>query len=250
MKGKLYIHFSVEFSDSLNPEQCKALEAVLPPKPASQYTDMELDECEETMPYDVNIEEELRRRQQQHQEAYDEDDEMPESAAGRIRALAGPPSALPEWESDDGWIEVCGGCSELSDAAVGGQEVKFPSEQCEFPSTAVAASSEQVHSEVHDVPSVAAPAAETTSYGNFWGGESEAELETEPFGADLDVGDDPVHNVGAGDAYAHQQQLDFYVNFTSNPIVLHLGISEEITKTSFHSQIAPFSLPPPPQFVF
>ena len=80
MKGKLYIHFSVEFPDSLNPEQCKALEAVLPPKPASQYTDMELDECEETMPYDVNIEEELRRRQQQHQEAYDEDDEMPGGA--------------------------------------------------------------------------------------------------------------------------------------------------------------------------
>ena len=29
MKGKLYIHFSVEFPDSLNPEQCKALEGVL-----------------------------------------------------------------------------------------------------------------------------------------------------------------------------------------------------------------------------
>jgi DnaJ family protein A protein 2 len=80
MKGKLYIHFSVEFPDSLNPEQCKALEAVLPPKPASQYTDMELDECEETMPYDVNIEEEMRRRQQQHQEAYDEDEDMPGGA--------------------------------------------------------------------------------------------------------------------------------------------------------------------------
>ena len=77
MKGKLYIHFSVEFPDSLSPEQCKALEAVLPPKPVSQYTDMELDECEDTMPYDVNIEEEMRRRQQQHQEAYDEDDDVP-----------------------------------------------------------------------------------------------------------------------------------------------------------------------------
>jgi serine/threonine protein kinase len=170
-------------------------------------------------------------------DADDEDDEIPDSAADRIRALAGPPSALPEWESDDGWIEVCGVCSELSDAATAAQEVKFPTAQCEFPSTAVAASSEQVHSEVHDVPSVAAPAAETTSYGNFWGDESEAELETEPFGADLDVGDDPVHNVGAGDAYAHQQQLDFYVNFTSNPIVLHIGISEEITKTSFYGHI-------------
>ncbi|ONM21432.1 dnaJ protein homolog [Zea mays] len=79
MKGKLYIHFSVEFPDSLSPKQCKALEAVLPPKPVSQHTDMELDECEETMPYDVNIEEEMRRRQQQHQhqEAYDEDDDVP-----------------------------------------------------------------------------------------------------------------------------------------------------------------------------
>ncbi|XP_008661261.1 dnaJ protein homolog 2 [Zea mays] len=77
MKGKLYIHFSVEFPDSLSPEQCKALEVVLPPKPVSQYTDMELDECEETMPYDVNIKEEMRRRQQQHQEAYDEDDDVP-----------------------------------------------------------------------------------------------------------------------------------------------------------------------------
>lgn len=73
MKGKLYIHFSVEFPDSLSPEQCKALEAIPPPKPVSQYTDMELDECEETMPYDVNIEEEMQRRQQQHQEAYDEE---------------------------------------------------------------------------------------------------------------------------------------------------------------------------------
>uniref|UniRef100_A0A0E0KJX3 J domain-containing protein n=1 Tax=Oryza punctata TaxID=4537 RepID=A0A0E0KJX3_ORYPU len=77
MKGKLYIHFSVEFPDSLNPDQCKALETVLPPRPVSQYTDMELDECEETMPYDVNIEEEMRRRQQQQQqEAYDEDEDM------------------------------------------------------------------------------------------------------------------------------------------------------------------------------
>jgi hypothetical protein len=81
MKGKLYIHFSVEFPDSLSLEQCKALEAVLPPKPVSQYTDMELDECEDTMPYDVNIKEEIRRRQQQHQEAYDE--EMMCQAVGR-----------------------------------------------------------------------------------------------------------------------------------------------------------------------
>ena len=90
MKGKLYIHFSVEFPDSLSPEQCKALEAVLPPKPVSQYTDMELDECEETMPYDVNIEEEMQRRQQQHQEAYDEDDDVLGGwAEGAVRPAVG-----------------------------------------------------------------------------------------------------------------------------------------------------------------
>ncbi|PUZ64952.1 hypothetical protein GQ55_3G184400 [Panicum hallii var. hallii] len=177
-------------------------------------------------------------------DADDEDDEMPESAADRIRALAGPRSALPDWESDDGWIEVCGGCSQLSDATTAGQEAKFPAAQCEFPSTAVAASPEKVHSEVPDVLPVAAPAAETTSYENFWWGESEAELETEPFGANLDADDDPVHNVGAAGAYVHQQQQDFYENFTSNPIVFHLCISEEIAKNSFHCQIAPFHLPP------
>eukprot|EP00250_Pteridium_aquilinum_P008460 c17964_g1_i1 orf=1-1134(-) len=48
MKGKLYIHFSVDFpeSGSLTQEQCKALEAILPPKPSNEMTEMELDECE------------------------------------------------------------------------------------------------------------------------------------------------------------------------------------------------------------
>nr|XP_043632761.1 dnaJ protein homolog [Erigeron canadensis] len=82
MKGKLYIHFTVEFPESLSPEQCKMLETVLPPKPLMQMTDMELDECEETTLHDVNIEEEMRRKQHQQrsQEAYDEDDEMPGGA--------------------------------------------------------------------------------------------------------------------------------------------------------------------------
>ncbi|KAG8097673.1 hypothetical protein GUJ93_ZPchr0013g34713 [Zizania palustris] len=82
MKGKLYIHFTVEFPDSLAPEQCKALEAVLPPRLVSQLTDMEIDECEETTMHDVNnIEEEMRRKQAQAaQEAYEEDDEMPGGA--------------------------------------------------------------------------------------------------------------------------------------------------------------------------
>lgn len=75
MRGKLYIHFTVEFPDSLTLEQVKALEAVLPPKPVSELTDMELDECEETTLHDVNIEEEMRRKQAQAQEAYEEDEE-------------------------------------------------------------------------------------------------------------------------------------------------------------------------------
>lgn len=75
MRGKLYIHFTVEFPDSLSVEHCKALEAVLPSRAAAQLTDMELDECEETTLHDVNIEEEMRRKQQAAQEAYEEDDE-------------------------------------------------------------------------------------------------------------------------------------------------------------------------------
>ncbi|GFS31131.1 DNAJ homologue 3 [Actinidia rufa] len=80
MRGKLYIHFTVDFPESLTVEQCKALEAVLPPRPSLQMSEMELDECEETTLHDVNIEEEMRRKQQQAQEAYDEDEEMPGGA--------------------------------------------------------------------------------------------------------------------------------------------------------------------------
>ncbi|KAM3398779.1 dnaJ protein [Capsicum galapagoense] len=85
MKGKLYIHFIVEFPDSLSPEQVQALEAILPARPKSQYSDMELDECEETTLHDVNMEEELRRKQAAQQEAYDEDEEMPGGGAQRVQ---------------------------------------------------------------------------------------------------------------------------------------------------------------------
>ncbi|CAN1251797.1 DnaJ protein homolog 2 [Linum perenne] len=81
LKGKLYLHFTVDFPDSLSPDQVKALEAILPAKSSSRLTDMEIDECEETTMHDVNIEEEMRRKQHQaRQEAYDEDDEMPGGA--------------------------------------------------------------------------------------------------------------------------------------------------------------------------
>ncbi|KAF7132925.1 hypothetical protein RHSIM_Rhsim09G0140700 [Rhododendron simsii] len=85
MRGKLYIHFTVDFPESLAPEQCKALEAVLPPRPLTQTSQMEVDECEETTLHDVNIEEEMRRKQQQAQEAYDEDEDMHGGGAQRVQ---------------------------------------------------------------------------------------------------------------------------------------------------------------------
>lgn len=77
MKGRLYLHFSVEVpeSGSLSLDQIKALESVLPPRPTSQMTEMELDECEETTLHDVNIDDEMRRKQSHAQEAYEEDEE-------------------------------------------------------------------------------------------------------------------------------------------------------------------------------
>ncbi|KAG6417245.1 hypothetical protein SASPL_119398 [Salvia splendens] len=86
MKGKLYIHFNVDFPESLVPDQVAALEKILPARPQSQLTDMEIDECEETTLHDVNIEEETRRRAAaQHQEAYDEDDEDMHGGGQRVQ---------------------------------------------------------------------------------------------------------------------------------------------------------------------
>jgi DnaJ family protein A protein 2 len=85
MKGKLYIHFTVDFPESLVPEQCKSLEAVLPPRPVKQESEMDVDECEETTLHDVNIEEEMRRKQQQAHEAYDEDEDMHGGGAQRVQ---------------------------------------------------------------------------------------------------------------------------------------------------------------------
>ncbi|KAF5949896.1 hypothetical protein HYC85_011889 [Camellia sinensis] len=85
MRGKLYIHFTVDFRESLTPEQFKALEAVLPPRPSMQMSEMELDECEETTLHDVNNEEEMRWKQQQAQEAYHEDEDMHGGGAQRVQ---------------------------------------------------------------------------------------------------------------------------------------------------------------------
>uniref|UniRef100_A0A1D1Y5J2 DnaJ 2 n=2 Tax=Anthurium amnicola TaxID=1678845 RepID=A0A1D1Y5J2_9ARAE len=78
MRGRLCIHFNVDFPDSgvLSLDKCHALEKVLPREPSNQASQMDLDECEETTLFDVNIEEEMRRKQhQRQQEAYDEDEE-------------------------------------------------------------------------------------------------------------------------------------------------------------------------------
>nr|AGY48888.1 MIP1L1 [Nicotiana benthamiana] len=80
IKGRLYIHFNVEFPESgfLSPEKCRILESILPPRLGKHSSDMELDECELTTLHDVNMEEEMRRKEQRRrQEAYamDDDDE-------------------------------------------------------------------------------------------------------------------------------------------------------------------------------
>jgi len=82
MKGRLYIQFHVEFPDSgvLSPDRCRSLEKILPLRAAgtaAHMSDMELDDCEETILSDVNMEEEMRRKQHQQyrQEAYDEDED-------------------------------------------------------------------------------------------------------------------------------------------------------------------------------
>lgn len=86
MKGKLYVHFTVEFPNSISPDQCQALKGILPFRQSMQLTDMELDECEETTLHNVNIEEEMRRKQQaQAQEAYDEDDDDMHGGAQRVQ---------------------------------------------------------------------------------------------------------------------------------------------------------------------
>ncbi|MCL7043637.1 hypothetical protein MKW94_015502 [Papaver nudicaule] len=46
MRGKLYIHFTVEFPESLTAEQCKALEGALPARTSSLLTDTKVDERE------------------------------------------------------------------------------------------------------------------------------------------------------------------------------------------------------------
>ncbi|XP_004229763.1 dnaJ protein homolog 2 [Solanum lycopersicum] len=80
IKGQLYIHFDVVFPESgvLSPDTCRSIETILSSKPGKSSSEMKLDECEETIMHDVNIEEEMRRKEpRQHQEAYDSDNDDP-----------------------------------------------------------------------------------------------------------------------------------------------------------------------------
>lgn len=88
MKGRLYIHFNVEFPESgvLSPDQCSTLETILPQKSSKHLTDMEVDDCEETTMHDVNMEEEMRRKHHQHRrEAYHDDDDDDEDGSSMPR---------------------------------------------------------------------------------------------------------------------------------------------------------------------
>jgi DnaJ family protein A protein 2 len=55
------VHFTIDFLDSLTLEQVAALEGVVLPPKATQLTNMEVDEREETTLHDVDIEE-MRRK--------------------------------------------------------------------------------------------------------------------------------------------------------------------------------------------
>lgn len=86
MKGNLYIHFNVEFPDSLSLDQCKALEGILPPRTSTAPSDMEVEDCEEVNLHDVNIDEEMRRKQEARaQEAYNEDEEDGHGGGQRVQ---------------------------------------------------------------------------------------------------------------------------------------------------------------------
>ncbi|CAN6336929.1 unnamed protein product [Urochloa humidicola] len=106
----------------------------------------------------------------------DEDHDMfSDSTAERIGALACPASALPDWDSDKGWIDVLSTETESSESA-------------------------------------AAPAVEeATCADGRVGGEEGASTEAEPRDIDVDSGDG-THNVGEADASAQHERHHVCVN--------------------------------------
>ncbi|MCO5571651.1 hypothetical protein L7F22_025398 [Adiantum nelumboides] len=91
IKGKLYIHFSIGFleSGSLSTDQCKALEAILPLKPSSEITNMELGECDKTILQNVNLEKEMKRKQQHQQSQKVQEDQQEARRSRRTRESPG-----------------------------------------------------------------------------------------------------------------------------------------------------------------
>ncbi|KAM0921597.1 hypothetical protein ACQ4PT_006778 [Festuca glaucescens] len=176
--------------------------------------------------------------------AAEEEDEVSDFTAERMKALAASYSVLPDWESDDGWIDVLSGQSEHSEAV----DEQTPADlSCsEVPDSPAAASAEETTSDgcswdqaleadkgVEEdrvvgaaVPVAAAPSGETAyDYdAGLWEGRLflEAEIEAEAFYAGACVGDELVgRNVGvAEETSANQQQPDDYLDFISDPIVV------------------------------
>lgn len=77
MKGRLYIHFNVDFpASALTLEKSRMLETILPTKPGKRLLPKKLDDCEETSLHDVDIDKEMKRKEhQRQQEAYNEDED-------------------------------------------------------------------------------------------------------------------------------------------------------------------------------
>ncbi|KAM7472056.1 hypothetical protein LguiA_010239 [Lonicera macranthoides] len=81
VKGRLFIFFNVDFPKSgfLSPEKSQIFETILPSSPTNRLSDMALEDCKETILHDVDMEEEMRRKERKWQEVYDEDDDdMPD----------------------------------------------------------------------------------------------------------------------------------------------------------------------------
>jgi serine/threonine protein kinase len=148
----------------------------------------------------------------------DEDENVPEdcTADQRMKALAASYSVLPDWESDDGWIDVLSCQSELPEME------------------AAETSGEQSKDEDSPV------AEETTSDGFSWDDEDEgllleAEMAAEAFYAGSRVGDElaVLQNVGVADnedSVNQQEQIDVCLDPITDPVVV--SDDEEIVKSS------------------
>lgn len=78
MKGQLIIHFNVDFPEPgfISSDKSQILSTVLPLKSNKRLSDKALAQCEEPTLLDVNIKQEMRRKERQRQEeAYNEDDD-------------------------------------------------------------------------------------------------------------------------------------------------------------------------------